>query len=290
MDLRWLETFSAAAREGSLSAAADTLGYARSTVTHHIQNLERVLGVKLFDRATAGQPLTPSGLILLEHAEAALIHISMARTKVEQIAATGANVLRFAVTESTAAYRLAIFLRSLQRRFPNMKIDVEVTPAVAIQEKVRRGQCDMALLCTEPTESNDQYGRRHLWDEKPVMVAPAGAVNRQRKVLVTERGCIYRTIIETEFVPSVPSMEVVQIGSVEAVKTGVLAGLGVGLLPLIAARPWLNGGKLVRLGWQPTRKVVTQVQWNPDFCLPSVIDYLERVTVPRTEPDSSASG
>lgn len=281
MDLRWLETFSVAAREGSLSSAAAVLGYARSTVTHHIQNLERALGTRLFDRSVAGQPLTPSGLILLEHAEAALIHLDKARTKVAQITETGSNVLRLASTESTAAYRLATFLRSLHQHFPQLKIDVEVTPAATIPEKLRRGQFTVALVCTSPTESDGQYGRRHLWDEKPVMVSAARTVDPLRRVLVTQRGCIYRAIIDSEFLPSAPSLEVVQIGSVEGVKAGVLAGLGAGLIPLIAARPWLDGGQLVRLAWQPTRRVATEVQWNQDFCLPIVIDYLERLVVSR---------
>jgi DNA-binding transcriptional LysR family regulator len=103
---------------------------------------------------------------------------------------------------------------------------------------------------------------------------------------VTHRGCIYRDIIDSEFLPSTRAMKVVQIGSVEAVKDGVLAGLGVGLIPLIAARPWLIGGQLVLLDWQPTRKVATDVQWNRELCLPTVIDYLERLTVARIGSDT----
>jgi DNA-binding transcriptional LysR family regulator len=289
MDFRWLETFSVVARESSLSSAAAELGYARSTVTYHIQNLERAVGARLLDRELAGQPLTPSGLVLLEHAEAALTHIGKARTKVARVAGTGSKVVRLAVTESTATYRLAMFLRGLQRHLPNMKIDVEVTPEAAIRDKLRRGQREVALLCTVPTESDDQYGRRHLWDERPVMVSVAGAADRLGKVLVTQRGCIYRDIIDSEFLPSARPMKVVQIGSVEAVKAGVLAGLGVGLIPLIAARPWLSGGQLVLLDWQPTRRVATDVQWNREFCLPTVIDYLERLTAPRIGSDIPAT-
>ncbi|MFC4947994.1 LysR family transcriptional regulator [Pseudonocardia sp. GCM10023141] len=82
MEVRWLETFAAAAREGSMSAAAQELGYARSTVTHHVQSLERALGTKLFDRATPGRPLTRAGVTLLEHAEVVLDRIAVARAEI----------------------------------------------------------------------------------------------------------------------------------------------------------------------------------------------------------------
>ncbi|MGH3855020.1 MAG: LysR family transcriptional regulator [Pseudonocardiaceae bacterium] len=282
VDVRWLETFTVAAREGSFGAAAAELGYVRSTVTHHIQKLEQAVGAKLFDRALAGQPLTISGLAMLEHAEAVLTQVDLARLKIAQIVGTEPRALKLVTTASTAAYRLAVFLRTLQRHLPTTKIHVEVAPtAEVINDKLRRGQCDVALWSTTPTDSDSQHGWRHLWEESPVMVGVAGSNDPPQKVLVTERGCVYRDIIESEFLRTSPATEIIQIGSIEAVKSGVLSRLGAGLIPLVAASPWLDGGQLVRLRWQPSRRVVTEVQWNREVCPAAVMEYLERLTGPR---------
>jgi DNA-binding transcriptional LysR family regulator len=65
-DLRY---FLAVSREGSLSAAAHTLGVTQPTVGRRITALQRRLGAKLFTPTATGQALSPSGHRLLPHAE-----------------------------------------------------------------------------------------------------------------------------------------------------------------------------------------------------------------------------
>src|SRR3954471_1067245 len=65
-DLRY---FLAVAREGSLSAAAQTLGVTQPTVGRRITALQRRLGAKLFLPTATGQALSSSGRRLLPHAE-----------------------------------------------------------------------------------------------------------------------------------------------------------------------------------------------------------------------------
>jgi DNA-binding transcriptional LysR family regulator len=63
LDLQHLKTFLAVAATKNFSQAAVQLGYAQSSVTHHIQQLERDLGVKLFLRTRFARSiaLTPAG-------------------------------------------------------------------------------------------------------------------------------------------------------------------------------------------------------------------------------------
>ena len=58
----------AVAKTGSFIVAAEKLGTNQSTVSRHVQRLERRLGVKLFDRYSHGMRLTPSGAGLIEKA------------------------------------------------------------------------------------------------------------------------------------------------------------------------------------------------------------------------------
>lgn len=69
MELRQLKTFVTIAKQGSFVQAADALGYAQSTITNHIQNLENEMGVRLFERLGHRIYLTAQGKALLPYVE-----------------------------------------------------------------------------------------------------------------------------------------------------------------------------------------------------------------------------
>ena len=73
IDLRRLHVFHAVATHRSFSAAASALNYTQSSVSQHVTNLERELGVTLLDRSSRPVRLTPSGEIVLTHADALLV-------------------------------------------------------------------------------------------------------------------------------------------------------------------------------------------------------------------------
>lgn len=70
MSLDQLRTFIAAAEEGSFSAAGRKLRRAQSVVSQTLANLEKQLGVKLFDRSGRYPRLTDHGQALLNDARA----------------------------------------------------------------------------------------------------------------------------------------------------------------------------------------------------------------------------
>ena len=68
MDLQLLRAFLAVAEAGSVSAAAEQLGYSQPGLSHRIQTLERELGAVLFRRHGNGMTLTREGQLLLPYA------------------------------------------------------------------------------------------------------------------------------------------------------------------------------------------------------------------------------
>ncbi|MGW1160014.1 LysR family transcriptional regulator [Streptomyces sp. NPDC002513] len=292
MEIRWLETFAVAAREGSMSGAAERLGYARSTVTGHIQNLERSLGAKLFDRRSPGHPLTMSGVALLEHAENVLD--SMERARVAVIEAEGGHKapLRLGATDSVCAYRLPIFLRMLSRFIPDLKVEVETGPATELRQQVLGGRPEVVLVNGVWTEddrgvSDSQLlARQGLWEEETVVVGTYEAAASPKRVLVTGPECVYRNLTEREILRQLPDAEVLQVGNLEGVKSAALAGLGVGLLPLVAVRPWLSSGHLKELPLYTGAKVITEVVWNLRKCPADVALHLQRLRL--STPDHTA--
>src|SRR5436190_12078676 len=80
LDLQRLQIFRKVATLRSFSAAAMELSYTQSTVSEAIATLERELGVTLLDRSSRPVRLTPSGEIVLRHAEALLAQASAIET------------------------------------------------------------------------------------------------------------------------------------------------------------------------------------------------------------------
>jgi len=77
LELRHLKTFKVVADTGGFTRAAEALGYAQSTITSHIQALERELDRPLFDRLGKTVVLTSAGERLYEYA-AQILRLSQA--------------------------------------------------------------------------------------------------------------------------------------------------------------------------------------------------------------------
>src|SRR5258707_4906527 len=76
ISLNALATFECAARLASFAAAAEELSLTRSAVSHQILKLEKVFGVRLFDRRPDGVALTPAGARFHDKVRRSLLEIN----------------------------------------------------------------------------------------------------------------------------------------------------------------------------------------------------------------------
>lgn len=139
----------AALREGSLTAAARSLGVRQSTVSRRIAGLERRLGVRLFER-------TPEGLVPTELAQA---WRPMAEVMEQQAGLMGAEaagweagprgVVRIAATESLAMYVLVPELARWRSLYP--ELEVELLVGYGFADMLRR-EADLALRFERPVQ------------------------------------------------------------------------------------------------------------------------------------------
>lgn len=282
METRWLETFAVVAREGSMSTAAQRLGYARSTVTGHIQSLERSLGATLLDRKS-GQALTTSGVALLEHVDDILKTMKRARSAVTAAEEGRSTPLRLGATESVCAYRLPMFLGMLGRLVPGLRVEVETAPVNQLCQQALTGRQNVVLINEihgiRRSDNADSEILRHrvLWEEELLMVGIPASAASPRRVLLTGPGCVYREVTESDFLSKLPGAEPMQVGNLEGVKSAVLAGLGVGLLPSVAIQPWLAKGQLVALPLRSNHTVVTAAAWKDQTCPTGVARNLRKI-------------
>ncbi|WP_240136165.1 LysR family transcriptional regulator [Streptomyces sp. MUM 178J] len=273
MDLRQLTTFHRVATLLSFTRAASELNYAQSSVTAQVKSLEVSLGVELFERLRGRIRLTPAGERLIPYAERILSLVDEARDET-----TGwsepSGPLTVGAVESLTSYRMPPVLELFHHRYPLLQLALRPGSCAQTCEALRQGTLDMGFFMEAET---DFAGVRAevLGPERLVAVAAAGhrlaglplvttRDLRTTPVLAPETGCSYRALLEAELAGATGTSAVplLEFGTIESIKRGVAAGLGVGVLPEIAVADAVAAGTLAVLGWQPPFEVYTQIAWR----------------------------
>lgn len=141
--------FLVTAEEGSLSAAARSLGMAQPTLGRQVRALEDELDVVLFERHGHGLVLTPSGLELVEHVRGmgdAAGRVALAATGQSQ---SVEGPVTITTTEVTAAFILPPLISRIRQNHPGIQVDVVASNEL---RDLRRRESDIALRSVRPTD------------------------------------------------------------------------------------------------------------------------------------------
>jgi DNA-binding transcriptional LysR family regulator len=155
-DWNLTRAFLVTAEEGSLSAAARSLGLTQPTLGRQVAALEERLGVTLFERLGRSLTLTQSGLELLDHVRAmgeAANNVSLTASGQSQSIAGSVCIT---ATDITAMYFLPNVLKRLRQIAP--EIDIEILASNEIRD-LRRREADIAIRHARP-EQPDLIARR----------------------------------------------------------------------------------------------------------------------------------
>jgi DNA-binding transcriptional LysR family regulator len=148
-DWNLAKAFLVTVEEGSLSAAARSLGLSQSTLSRQVEALEHGLGLVLFERVGKGLSLTPVGLELLDRVRAmgdAANSVSLAAAGQSQAIE---GTIRISASEAYAALVLPRFIKKLRKLEP--RISVEIVASNRASDLLRR-EADIAIRNFPPTE------------------------------------------------------------------------------------------------------------------------------------------
>lgn len=146
-------------REGSLAAAARTLGVDHSTVGRRLAVFERMLGAKLTTRTPEGLIITPAGRQILADCETMESSALSVQRRAAGHDTRAAGLVSIATTEALASQLIAPALAELRDSQPELRINVLVDFRSL---DLSRRQADIAVRLPKPTES--QLIRRRLGD------------------------------------------------------------------------------------------------------------------------------
>jgi DNA-binding transcriptional LysR family regulator len=139
-----LEAFVAVAELASFRKAADSLHLSQPALSRRIAKLERVLGVRLFDRTTRSVELTAVGREFAAKARALLSELELL-VAMGDIAATRAGEVTVACVPSAAYYFLPELIGRYHERFPGIRVRIIDEGANRVLAAVVRGEADFGI-------------------------------------------------------------------------------------------------------------------------------------------------
>ncbi|WP_394242149.1 LysR family transcriptional regulator [Halopseudomonas laoshanensis] len=234
LNLTWINTLVTLFQQGSFKAAADRLGLAQPTVTQHIQKLEEQLGIALVQRGRSGCHPTAGAQRLMPFA------VSMLSLNQRALAAVRGEQWRVGASSNIGIYLLQPHVRSFLAEHGDAALDLVIDNNPTIAQKLSQAEIDMAIM--EWWQPLDGFESRP-WRNEPVVVIvppdhPFACLSEitpehlaGMALIGGESGTGTGRLLAEFFAGAdqLPSVSM-QLGSTEAVKQAVRAGLGISLV------------------------------------------------------------
>lgn len=259
VNLQQLQVFEAVARNLSFTRAAEELHLSQPTVSIQVRELNRAVGLPLFDRAGRGIVLTAAGKELLASARAMFENWERFEMAVADLQGLRRGALRVSAV-TTATYFVPRLLGPFSEVYPGIDLRLEVARRDDVVERLMAGRDDLYVMGVPPTDLD--IHAYPVLDNPLVLVAPrTHALVGKRKLhlaalsdlpfLVREPGSGTRMASERYFTRHGFKPRVrMELGSNEAIKQAVAGGFGVAVLSLHTLAMDATGGGLALLDVQ----------------------------------------
>jgi DNA-binding transcriptional LysR family regulator len=154
MELKHLRAFICVAKHLNFRKAAAALGIAQPALTQHIQSLERIVGVRVFERTSRSVVLSQAGRLFLPEAELTLAQAERAQAVAQRAGRGELGRICVAYAGSTLySGQLSTMVFQFHRRFPQVNIEVVELSIGEQLDQLERGLIDVGILRTPITQT-----------------------------------------------------------------------------------------------------------------------------------------
>lgn len=265
INLARVSTFLAVATCGGFREAAKQTGLSQPAVTQHVRRLEQALNVSLIDRSNAGSTLTPEGRAFLPYAEQLLKTWERARTQFTK------KALMVGASSNTGIYLLPPYLKAYRDGAPHA-LEVVIGDNNAIASKLQNLEIDVAIM--EWWDHRPGFVAEVWRREELVVIVPPGhpwagmqsiprGLLKGLSMIGGESGTGTGRLLQQYLGLDARGIGVsLQLGSTEAVKHAVHAGLGVSLVMAAAVEQENRNGWLraIPIEGEPPRKEIFMIR------------------------------
>ncbi len=241
----------------SFSRAAGALHLTQPTVSGHIKNLESDLGVRLLDRLGKRVVPTEEGEILYRYGQKLLALRDHARQEIESISGKMRGLLKIGGSTIPGAYILPAIIGSFKKEYPSLSVQLMIDDTAKVTQAVKDGDLCVGVVGARVADGHLE-SHTFLTDELVVAV-PAGHHWAHKKIIPVEalktepfiqreEGSGTRRIMEDHLEKAGFSLAdlntVAVVGSSDAVRQAVKAGIGVSILSIRALKDDIQAGRI----------------------------------------------
>lgn len=149
MEIRTMEYYLAVVREGTISAAAESLHVAQPSLSRQMKELEDELNTTLFIRGNRKITLTEEGMILRKRAEEMVRLAQMTQEEIAQVRNNITGTVRIGAGESHAFHYLSRAASNIAKQQPDIRFQIVSGDTEDLMDQLNNGLVDFALIFTE---------------------------------------------------------------------------------------------------------------------------------------------
>ncbi len=153
--------------------AAASLGVTPSALSQGLAELERRVGVPLFDRDGRRRPLRSSATPVLEHARQVVALTGDLASWADRMRGSSLGSIRLGLIDVAAVEHFDSVINSFRMERPEVALSISVAPSAALIADLRRGALDL-IVCVEPSEHPPGVTVTRVLSEPIVVIAPSG--------------------------------------------------------------------------------------------------------------------
>jgi DNA-binding transcriptional LysR family regulator len=289
---RRLQVFHTVARQLSFTKAAELLFMTQPAVTFQVKQLEEHFNTRLFERSHGKISLTPAGELALDYAERILNLTAEMEARISELTGQVSGPLLIGASTTIAEYMLPRLLGEFKRQHPETQARLTVANSETIENKVADHTLDLGLI-ESPSHHPNLITKVCCEDELIMIAAPDCELARLAMVtpaqvatqpyISRESGSGTRECIDDFFKLNGVSLDevnlVMELGSREAIKGAVAAGLGVAVVSATTVAKEIKLGELVAVPINPPLRRQLSLVYPPEKfrskLLQAFLDFLE---------------
>ncbi len=262
---RRLQVFHTVARLLSFTKAAESLHMTQPAVTFQVRQLEEYFNTRLFDRTHNRISLTEAGKRVYEYADQIFDLYAKMDNAVRDITGEISGVLIIGASTTIAEYMLPSLLGDFKKKYPDVNVQLRVSNSDGIVTMVENNDIDLGVVESAVLNKNLVVEECRK-DRLVAIVPPQHALSGNTKIslkellehdyIAREEGSGTREVIHEHLsdagLKSADLHVAMELGSPEAIKGAVEAGMGVSIVSEVTIHKELQLGTLVALELSPS--------------------------------------
>jgi len=261
---RRLQVFHTVARLLSFTKAAETLHMTQPAVTFQVRQLEEHFNTRLFDRTHNRISLTDAGVRVNEYAERIFQLYGEMENSIREMTGEISGAVTIGASTTVAEYMLPSLLGDFKEKYPEVNLHLKVSNSEGIVSMVENNTIDLGVV-ESPVANKNLMVEICKYDQLVVIMPPNHPLAERRQVsfkdilqypfICREEGSGTREVI-SEYLGSMSCCDrdlniVMELGSPEAIKGAVEAGMGLSVVSSATIQKELKLGTLVSIPLDP---------------------------------------